>query len=126
MTGWPIWAATMSDLLANRAAGTRFTMVIVVSFSVMSLGLALVGLYGLIAFAVRQRHFEFGVRLAVGLLGSVGLVRLIRSMLYQMSPWDPWVFAGAAILLGAVGALAAWIPARRASRVDPMVAIRAE
>ena len=116
----------MSDLLANRAAGTRFTMVIVVSFSVMSLGLALVGLYGLIAFAVRQHHFEFGVRLAVGLLGSVGLVRLIRSMLYQMSPWDPWVFAGAAILLGAVGALAAWIPARRASRVDPMVAIRAE
>ena len=144
-------AATISDLLAERTAGTRFTMAIVVFFSVLSLGLALVGLYGLIAFAVRQRHFEFGVRLAigavpsrisamvlrdallrigaglgVGLLGSAGLVRLIRSMLYQMSPWDPWVFGGAAVLLGVVGIGAAWIPARRASQVDPLVAIRSE
>ena len=144
-------AATMSEVMADRTAGKRFTMAIVAFFSVLSLGLALVGLYGLIAFAVRQRYFEFGVRLAIGavpsrisamvlrdglwrigaglaigLLGSAGLVGLIRSMLYQMSPWDPWVFGGAAVLLGAVGLGAAWIPARRASQVDPMVAIRSE
>ncbi len=144
-------AATMSDVMADRTAGTRFTMAVVAFFSALSLILALVGLYGVISFAVGQRHFEFGVRLAigalpagistmvlgdglrriaggiiVGLLGSAGLVQLIRGMLYKMSPWDPWVFAGAAGLLGAVGLAAAWIPARRASKVDPLVAIRAE
>lgn len=144
-------ARTTEAALEEATAGERFTMAIVAFFSVLSLGLALVGLYGLIAFAVRQRYFEFGVRLAigavperisalvlrdgmrrvgagliVGLLASAGLVRLIRSLLYEMSPWDPWIFGGAAVLLYVVGLAAAWIPARRASQVDPLVVIRSE
>ena len=144
-------AATTAESLAETTASNRFTMAIIAFFSALSLVLAMVGLYGVIAFAVRQRHFDFGVRLAigavpagvramvlkegaariaagvvVGLAGSAGLVRLIQSMLYRTSPWDPWVFGGAATLIGAVGLAAAWIPADRASRVDPLVAIRSE
>ena len=144
-------ATTVKDAMIESTAGHRFTMAIIAFFSTLSLGLAMVGLYGVIAFAVRQRHFEFGVRLAIGalparvrgmvlrdgiarivagnvigLIGSAGAVRLIRGMLYQMSPWDPWIFAGAAALIAVVGVAAVWIPAESASRVDPLVAIRAE
>lgn len=144
-------ATTVADALAESAAGDRFTMAIIAFFSIVSLVLASVGLYGVIAYAVRQRQFEFGVRLAIGalperlrlmvlreglvrigagvvlgLLGSAALVRAIRSMLFQTSPWDPWVFAGAAVLISMVGLGAAWIPAVRASRADPLAAIRSE
>ncbi len=144
-------ATTVTDALADAAANDRFTMAIITFFSVVSLVLASVGLYGVIAFAVRQRQFEFGVRLAigalpervrlmvlkeglirigggvvVGLVGSAALVRAIRGMLFETSPWDPWVFAAAALLITLVGVAAAWIPAVRASRVDPLVAIRSE
>ncbi len=144
-------AAMTLDAIEEQLAGNRFTMSIVAFFSVLALVLATVGLYGVIAYSVRQRTFEFGVRLALGappervralvlrdgllrigggvvlgLIGSLGVVRVIRGMLYQMSPWDPVVFGLAAALLFGVGAAATWIPARRASRVDPLAAIRVE
>lgn len=144
-------ATTVADALAEAAASDRFTMAIIAFFSIVALVLASVGLYGVIAFAVRQRQFEFGVRLAIGalpervrlmvlregilrigggvilgLLGSAALVRTIRSMLFQTSPWDGSVFIGAGLLITVVGIAAAWIPAVRASRVDPLVAIRSE
>ncbi len=116
-------AATMSEVMVDRTAGKRFTMAIVAFFSVLSLGLALVGLYGLIAFAVRQRHFEFGVRLAIGAVPSRISAMVLRDGLLRIG-------AGLAVgLLGSVGLVglgAAWIPARRASQVDPLVAIRSE
>ncbi|MFN0181585.1 MAG: ADOP family duplicated permease [Gemmatimonadales bacterium] len=144
-------AGTALAALDDQLANTRFTMVIVTAFSILALTVAMVGLYGVIAFTVRRRHFEFGVRLAlgappsrvtgmvlregltrialgmaIGLAGSVALVRVIRGMLYQMSPFDPAVFLGAAGLLVAVGIAAVWLPARQASKVDPLEAIRAD
>ena len=144
-------AATVPELLDERTAGSRFSTAVALTFAGLALGLALVGLYGVIAYAVRQRQFEFGVRLALGAVparvramvlreglvriglglvlglgGSLALGRLLAGMLYRTSPWDPGVFGAAAAGLVAIGLLAIWLPALSASRTDPLTAIRAE
>lgn len=121
------------------------------SFAALALLLSVVGLYGVIAYSVSQRTREIGVRIALGaqrgnllwlvmrqagvmlLVGvfiGLGLAlasgRLVRGFLYGVKAHDGWTLAGAALLLFASGMLAAWLPARRAARVNPMEALRAE
>ena len=142
---------TAEAALAERLAGRRFTMTIVMGFAGLALLLAAVGLYGVVALAVTQRAYEIGVRmalgahpakvrllvlregairviigLALGLLLVAGSGRLLRGLLSGASTWDPAVWAGAAAVLAVAGILACWVPARRASRIDPMIALRAE
>lgn len=117
----------------------------------IALCLAVVGLYGLVAYTASQRRREFGIRLAVGatgpdlarlvvggglrlaglgiglgLLAALAVTRLARGLLYGVSPVDPLVLGGIAALLGLVMALASWLPARRAARIDPITALRSE
>jgi putative ABC transport system permease protein len=123
----------------------------VAAFSILALVIASIGIYGVMNYLVIQRTREFGIRLAVGatkgdvlrlvlgraaglivgglclgLLGSVVLARLITSLLYGVTPLDPATFAVVSLLLSAVALFASYIPARRATRVDPMVALRCE
>jgi ABC-type antimicrobial peptide transport system permease subunit len=120
-------------------------------FGVCALLLAAIGIYGLMAYSVEQRTQEIGIRLALGadtasvkhmivrqgmlvaLVGIViglgaafGLARLMQTLLFGVTTRDPWVFAGVPVLLTVVAFLAVWVPAYRASRVDPMVALRYE
>jgi predicted permease len=124
---------------------------IVGMFGLLALALAMVGVYGVMAFAVSQRSREFGIRIALGasgrgllglvlrqglwltglgaalgLAGALALSRLLASLLYEISPWDPLTFVVATAGLIAAGALASYWPARRAARLDPMVALRRE
>jgi predicted permease len=142
---------TAEEALSAEFAVRKFSMALVVSFAVLSLLLAAVGLYGAIAMSVAQRTFEIGVRMSLGAtpgrvtsmmvregvariavaltLGAVGVAAVagaIRASLYRSSPWDPTVFGLATGLLGAVALVAVWLPARRASRVDPLLALRSE
>lgn len=121
------------------------------SFAAFAIVLAAVGLYGVIAYNTAQRTKEIGVRMALGaearhvialvaaqggrlvvlgivlgLLGSMTLLRVIRGMLFGASPIDPPIFAAVSVLLAAVALIAVWIPARRAARIDPLEALRAE
>jgi putative ABC transport system permease protein len=139
--------AYLGDALARR----RFSMTLLAGFAALALALTAVGLYGVMAYSVVQRTRELGIRLALGagrdvvlrgvLASGLGLVavgialglgaalimtRLLRSLLYEVSATDPAVFAGLTALLVAVGAAACYLPARRATRVDPMIALRAE
>jgi len=120
-------------------------------FAAVALTLACVGIYSVIAYAVAQRRSEIGVRmalgaspvevfrlvgkqgfvlvaigLAIGLAAALGLTRLLAALLYGVSPSDPPTYFVLTLVLAAVGLVAAWLPARRASRVDPMIALRAE
>ena len=120
-------------------------------FAALALALAAVGLYGVMSYAVTQRTQEIGVRIAlgaqrrdiyrmvvgqgmllvavgamIGLAGALGLMRLLKTFLFDVTPTDPATYAGVALLLVAIAALACWIPARRATRVDPLIALRYE
>ena len=142
---------SLSRNVAGQMARRRFAMVVVGLFSVVALILAIVGVYGAIAYVVAQRTGEFGVRLAlgarptdlmrlvlgqgfrlialgiaIGAAGAYGAVRFIQSLLYQTPAHDPLVFAGIAALLAGVALLACWVPVRRAAKVDPIVALRVE
>ncbi len=142
---------TVEQVVANSIAQPRFYMLLLSIFAGVALLLAAVGIYGVTSFAVLQRTREIGIRLALGAPGSsvlrqtivqamratvlglaLGLVltlalrRVLTSMLYGVGPSDPVTLVGVALLLAAVGLVASWIPARRATRVDPMVALRAE
>src|SRR5580704_5466439 len=143
--------ATMSDLLAESLAQRRFTMELLGGFGALALLLAGIGIYGVMAYGVAQRSSEIGIRMALGaqqtgilqliaregmilaglglLAGaatSLGLNRLLASQLYAVEASDPVTFAGVAFLLAGVAFLACYMPARRAARVDPMVALRYE
>jgi putative ABC transport system permease protein len=143
--------ATMDQLLADSLSRSRFTMLLLGIFAAVALLLAAVGIYGLIAYSVTQRTQELGIRIALGaqrrdvlrlvlsqgtrltLLGvaigvfaALAFSRLLSTLLFNVSATDPFTFAGVACLLAMVALLACFIPARRATRVDPIVALRYE
>jgi putative ABC transport system permease protein len=142
---------TMEERVAASVAQPRFYMLLLGIFAVAALFLAAIGIYGVLAYAVRQRSNEIGIRRALGaragdvmrmvlgramllaaggliagLLASLALTRILSGLLYHVSATDPWTFVGVAILLAAVALFAGLVPARRAMRVDPMVALREE
>ena len=142
---------TLEQELAESIAPRRLNLFLLGTFAASALALALMGIYGVIAYSVTQRTQEIGVRaalgaqrgqivgmvvrqgigtalfgIAVGLGAAFGLTRLMASLLYEVTPSDPATFAAVAFLLTAIALLAAWIPARKAARVDPLVALRYE
>jgi predicted permease len=142
---------TMDQILSRSVAQPRFQTSLIASFGVLGLVLAIVGIYGVISYAVSQRTHEIGVRLALGagpldiarlaagngllltIVGigigsaiSFGLTRYLGSLLFNVTPGDPLTFVGVALLFLLVSLAASYIPARRAMRVDPMVALRHE
>ncbi|SPE40811.1 conserved membrane hypothetical protein [Candidatus Sulfopaludibacter sp. SbA3] len=142
---------TLADRLDDAIAPRRFEMTLLIAFASLALLLALVGIYGVVSHMVAQRTREIGVRVALGaqrsdviclvlagglslvcagvvlgLAASLGLTRVMESFLYGVKPTDALTFAAASVLLMAVAALAAWIPARRAAGVDPLIALRYE
>jgi len=141
----------MDDLIAVSLAQQRFNMLLLGLFAALALILAAVGIYGAMAYAVNQRRHEIGIRIALGarrsdvlrivlgdgakialfgitsgIAGALVLTRLMASLLFEVKPTDPATFARVAILLALVALAACYIPARRAMRVDPMVALRYE
>jgi putative ABC transport system permease protein len=142
---------TMNEVVSNSFAARRLSMLLLGVFAALALALACVGIYGVISYLVGQRTHEIGVRVALGaqpgdvlrliigqgalmaLLGvAIGvaaallLTRLMASQLFGVSPHDPLTFAAVAMLLMIVSIAACYIPARRAMRVDPVVALRCE
>jgi putative ABC transport system permease protein len=142
---------SMDDVILAAQTRPRFLTVLLTIFSSVALVLAALGIYGVIAYSVAQRTTEFGIRMAMGagqrdvlrmvvgqgvrlgLVGTIigaaaalGLTRFIRGLLFGVSSFDPLTFAAMAALLAAVTVLACYLPARRATRVDPMVALRYE
>ena len=138
-------------LLHEAVAQPRFRMRLLTFFAVTALGLAALGLYGVMAFGVHQRRGEIGLRIAfgadrasviglilrqgmvpvalgilVGLAGALLLTTAMRGLLYEVTPFDPWTFAGVSLLLTVVAAIACYVPARRAASVDPLIALRSE
>ena len=142
---------TMDEAVAASVAPPRFRMWVLVLFAMTAMLIATCGIYGLMAYAVTQRRREIGVRMAlgaeprdvlrlvltralrivvaglvVGLAGAAGVTRVLQRFLFGVTPTDPLAFATVTLLLMAVGLLAAWLPARRATRIDPCAALRAE
>jgi ABC-type antimicrobial peptide transport system permease subunit len=151
-TGLPVSSVTsMDDVVRASTSRQRFNMWVMTVFAASALLLATIGIYGLMAYTVEQRTPEIGIRLAlgadgsrvknmvvvqgmrlvlvgvvVGVAASFGLTRLISTFLFGVAPWDPLVLVGVPLLLIAVALIAVWWPARRASQVDPLSALRYE
>jgi predicted permease len=142
---------TMNSVVSGSLAARRFSMILLGIFAALALVLSCIGIYGVISYLVGQRTHEIGIRMALGALrtdilrevlgwGSrlaligvslgvvvaLGLTRFLTTMLFGVSATDPLAFAVVVVLLLSVALLACWIPARRAMRVDPMVALRYE
>ena len=143
--------STMDQLVANSVAGSRFTTLLLSAFAGLALVLACIGIYGVMAYSVVQRTQEIGIRMAlgaqqhdirrlvlghgakltligvaIGIAAAFGLTRFLSSEVYGVTATDPLTFIGVAILLALVALLACYIPARRAMRVEPIVALRYE
>jgi putative ABC transport system permease protein len=144
-------AVTMDDALAASVAQPRFRMLLLVLFATAATLIATCGIYGLMAYTVTQRRREIGVRMALGaergdvlrlvltralrivaaglilgVAGAVGVTRVLQRFLFGVTPTDPVTFTAVSLLLMAVALTAAWLPARRATRIDPVAALRAE
>ena len=143
--------STMEEILADSIVRQRFSMLLLGIFAALALILAAVGIYGVMSYSVAQRTHEIGIRLAlgaqtstvlklalgyglklvvvgtlIGLVVAFGLTRLMSTLLFGISPTDPITFAGISLILISVALLASYIPARRATKVDPIVALRYE
>jgi putative ABC transport system permease protein len=141
----------MDEAIAQSVAQPRFYTFLLGAFAAVALLLATLGVYGVIAYAVSQRTREFGIRIALGatagdvsrvvvghgvVLALIGMAigiaaalvttRAIRSLLFDTPAMDPITFVGVAVVLSGAAILASWLPARRAARVDPVIAMRAE
>jgi len=142
---------TMDELVSTEAAGRRFVLQLIGVFASIALVLAAVGIYGVVSYATRQRTHEIGIRMAIGARGqqilwliagqsaqwlligitigvasALALTRLLAAYLYAVRPTDPLTFVVVSLMLLGVALLAVYIPARRATKVDPMVALRYE
>jgi putative ABC transport system permease protein len=147
----PVKFTSMAASVAENVAAPRFRTLVLGIFAALAVSLAMAGVYGVMAYLVSQRSNEIGLRMALGasprdvsrlvlregmLLAGIGLVlglagavaatRLLTSILFEVKPGDPMTYVGVALLLAAVTLAASYIPARRASKVDPLVALRQE
>ena len=151
-TGLPVSEVrTLDEVMTRSVSRQRFNMWLMTVFGLVALSLSAIGIYGLMAYSVEQRTQEIGIRLAlgakvahvkrmvvmqgmrlaiigvvVGIAAAFALSRVIASFLFGVESWDPAVFVGAPAVLTVVALAAAWIPARRASRVNPIEALRYE
>ena len=141
----------MDEVVSRSTARESFNMLLLTIFGVVALVLAAIGIYGLMAYSVEQRTQEMGIRMALGadrasirklvvwhgmrlaLVGVVvgigaafGLTRFLASFLFGVKSWDPLVFVVVPVVLAAVALLAVWLPATRASKLNPMQALRVE
>ena len=141
----------LREKLSEAVSTPRFFTVLVGIFGVLALALAAVGLYGVVSYTVRQREREMAVRLALGappsrvlglmlrqgmtpvalglalgLVGAIGVTRIMRSLLFEVSATDPATYVGVAVLLGMVGLLASYLPSRRAASVHPALTLRGD
>ncbi|RUO88564.1 FtsX-like permease family protein, partial [Corallococcus sp. AB018] len=144
-------ALTMEQVIEQSLGMRRLVLWLLGGFAVVALVLSSAGLYGVISYLVSQQTREIGIRMALGarsadvlwlvmghgallagagiglgLAGALALARVLESQLYGVTAHDPLTFGGVAALLGAVALLACWLPARRATRVDPLLAIRSD
>jgi len=142
---------SLEQLIGRQTAARRFNTTLLTIFALLAVGLAVVGIYGVTAYAVTQRTRELGIRIALGargvdvvsllmreslrrvaagvglgLVAALSVTRALSAMLFEVAPRDAVTFASTALLLVAVALLATWVPARRATKVDPMVALRYE
>ena len=142
---------TMEKMVSQSTARSNFYLSMCTTFAACALLLAAIGIYGVTAYSVRQRTQEMGIRMALGadaprlrnmillqgirlaalgiaagLISALALTRLLSGLLFHVRPWDPVVFASVPVLLTAVTLAAAWLPARRATRIQPIAALRAE
>jgi len=143
--------STMEQAVSESVSQPRFYMLLLSAFATLALLLAALGIYGVISYSVSQRTRELGIRIAlgatqdrvmrlvlghglmltvvgvsVGLLGAYWLTRVVAALLYGVEATDVVTFAGVALVLLGVASLASYLPARRAARVDPVIAMRAE
>lgn len=142
---------SMEEVVRDSVGSMRFPMLLLTVFALLALALAAVGITGVVSYAVVQRTHEIAIRMALGaqprdvlqlvvqgsmvwalagvvggIAGAIGVTRYLSALLYAVRPTDPWVFGAASLLLAIVALLASYIPARRATRVDPIVALRYE
>jgi len=143
--------ATLDEMVARSISEPRFYMVLLGAFAAMAVFLAALGIFGVLSYSVVQRSREIGIRVALGahprdvlrmvlghaatlalvgvlagLAGALALSRAIGSLLFELSPTDPLTLGSMAVLLASVALVASYLPARRATRVDPLIALRSE
>jgi ABC-type antimicrobial peptide transport system permease subunit len=141
--------ATVDELYGESTARRRFATTLLSAFAALALLLGTVGMYGVLSYAVAQRRREIGIRIAlgakstavvghvlrqalaltaigvvIGVVGALALTRLLGALLYEVSAADPITYVVVALLLAAVATVAAWMPAWRATRIDPLVVLR--
>jgi putative ABC transport system permease protein len=141
----------MEQVLSTSLADWRFHAILLGAFGGLALFISTIGIYGVISYSVAQRTHEMGVRMAlgaargdvmklvvgqgltlalagiaIGMVGALALTRFLASLLFEVKPTDPLIFVGVCLTLTVVAVLASYLPARRATKVDPMVALRYE